>query len=121
LSAFANSDGGRLLIGVRDNGSIAGTRSDEEFYMIDTAASLFCKPAIPVIVKQHITEGKTVLEVEVSKGDQKPYLSKGEDGKWKAYFRHGDQNLLANSIMLSLWHKKVWETGKQPYGLPESK
>ena len=35
LSAFANSDGGRLLIGVRDNGSIAGIKSDEEYYMVE--------------------------------------------------------------------------------------
>ena len=32
LSAFANTDGGRLLIGVKDNGAIAGVRSDEEYY-----------------------------------------------------------------------------------------
>ena len=44
LVAFANTDGGRLLIGVRDNGSIAGIRSDEEMYMVDTAAHLFCRP-----------------------------------------------------------------------------
>ena len=29
LSAFANTDGGRLLIGVKDNGRIAGVRSEE--------------------------------------------------------------------------------------------
>ena len=34
LSAFANTDGGRLLIGVKDNGRIAGVRSEEEKYMI---------------------------------------------------------------------------------------
>ena len=33
LSAFSNTDGGRLLIGVKDNGKIAGVRSDEEQYM----------------------------------------------------------------------------------------
>ncbi|WP_301747923.1 helix-turn-helix domain-containing protein [uncultured Duncaniella sp.] len=28
LSAFANNDGGRLLIGVKDNGAIAGVRNE---------------------------------------------------------------------------------------------
>ena len=36
LVAFANTDGGRLLIGVKDNGSISGIRSEEEKYMIDS-------------------------------------------------------------------------------------
>jgi predicted HTH transcriptional regulator len=36
LSAFANTEGGRLLIGVKDNGKIAGVRSDEEIYMIES-------------------------------------------------------------------------------------
>ena len=33
LVAFSNSDGGTLLIGVKDNGNISGVHSDEEFYM----------------------------------------------------------------------------------------
>jgi predicted HTH transcriptional regulator len=105
LCAFANTDGGKLLIGVRDNGSIAGVRSEEEFYMIETAASLFCKPEVLVKIKQHIADGKNILEVDVEKGSRKPYLSKGEDGKWLAYFRHGDQNLVANNVLLHLWRK----------------
>ena len=35
LSAFANTDGGSLLIGVKDNGKIAGANIDEEYYMIE--------------------------------------------------------------------------------------
>jgi predicted HTH transcriptional regulator len=121
LSAFANSEGGRLLIGVRDNGSIAGIHSDEEYYMIETAASLFCKPEIPVVITQHFAEGKTILEVEVSKGDRKPYLSKGDDGKWQAYFRHGDQNLVANHVLLHLWRKNNRKKGVLiRFGKPEN-
>ncbi len=120
LSAFSNSDGGILLIGVRDNGSIAGIRSDEEYYMIETAANLFCKPEISVVIKQHIANGKTILEVVVSKGDKKPYYSKGEDGKWEAYFRHGDQNLVANSVLLHLWRKNERKKGVLiRFGKPE--
>lgn len=46
LSAFANTEGGRLLIGVKDNGKIAGIRSEEELYMIEAAATMYCKPAV---------------------------------------------------------------------------
>ena len=111
LTAFANSDGGRLLIGVRDNGSIAGIRSDEELYMIETASHLFCRPEIEYTIKQHITLGKTILEVEVKKGDKRPYQSKDENGKWLPYFRNHDQNLVANKILLQIWRKKEMKSG----------
>jgi predicted HTH transcriptional regulator len=111
LSAFANSDGGRLLIGVRDNGSIAGIKSEEEYYMVDTAALLFCRPQIIYRVKQHLTGGKTILEVEVMKGIQRPYQAKDENGMWLSYFRHHDQNLVANKVLLQVWRKKEQGTG----------
>ena len=111
LTAFANSDGGRLLIGVRDNGSIAGIKSDEELYMVDTAAHLFCRPEIEYKIKQHTTTGKTILEVEVMKGDKRPYQSKDENGRWLPYFRNDDQNLVANKVLLQVWRKKEKRSG----------
>jgi len=105
LAAFSNTDGGKLLIGVRDNGSIAGIRSDEEYYMVDTASHLFCRPEITFTIKQHITGGKTILEVEVIKGSKRPYQAKDENGKWLSYFRHHDQNLVANKVLLQVWRK----------------
>jgi predicted HTH transcriptional regulator len=106
LTAFANSDGGRLLIGVRDNGSIAGIKSDEEIYMVDTAAHLFCRPEVEFTTRQHVTGGKTILEVEVKRGDRKPYLAMDEDGRWLPYFRNHDQNLVANRVLLQIWRKR---------------
>ena len=38
VSAFANTAGGRLLIGVRDAGAVAGVTSDEEIFMMNRAA-----------------------------------------------------------------------------------
>jgi predicted HTH transcriptional regulator len=111
LTAFANSDGGRILIGVRDNGSIAGIKSDEEYYMVDTAALLFCRPDITFTVKQHVTGGKTILEVEVIKGNRRPYQAKDENGKWLSYFRHHDQNLVANKVLLQVWRKEKKRSG----------
>jgi predicted HTH transcriptional regulator len=111
LSAFANSDGGILLIGVRDNGTIAGIQSDEEIYMIETAAHFFCRPNIPVTIKQHLIEGKTILEVEVTKGDKRPYQAKDENGKWLSYFRLNDQNLLANKVLFHVWRKREKGSG----------
>jgi predicted HTH transcriptional regulator len=111
LSAFSNSDGGRLLIGVRDNGSIAGIRSDEEIYMVDTAAELFCRPPITYSIKQHSAEGKTILEIVVLRGDKRPYQVKDESGRWIPYFRHDDQNLVANRVLLQVWRKMEKPSG----------
>jgi len=107
LAAFANSDGGILLIGVRDNGSIAGIRSDEEIYMVDTAAHLYCRPEISYSIKQHTADGKTILEIDVQKGDERPYQVKDENGRWLAYFRNNDQNLVANRVLLQVWRKEA--------------
>ena len=111
LSAFANSDGGKILIGVRDNGSIAGIKSDEEYYMVDTAVELFCRPKINFTIKQHITGGKTILEVEIIKGNERPYKAKNDDGKWLSYFRQSDQNLVANKVLLQVWRKEEKRSG----------
>ena len=111
LSAFANTEGGKLLIGVRDNGSIAGIRSEEEIYMVDTAAQLFCRPEVDYSIKQHISGGKTVLEVEVSRGSKRPYQAMNEEGRWISYFRHFDQNLAANRVLLQIWKKEKKVSG----------
>ena len=100
LAAFANTDGGRLLIGIRDNGSVAGIRSEEEMYMVDTAVHLYCNPEVPFTTRQHNTGNRTILEVIVPRGENRPYRVKDESGRWITYFRHGDQNLVAGRVLL---------------------
>ena len=106
LVAFANTDGGRLLIGVKDNGRIAGVRSDEEYYMVESAAKMYSNPKIEFTTRQHFVEGKTVLEVIIEPSPEKPHFARDDDGKWWAYFRKDDENRLANKIMIEVWKRQ---------------
>lgn len=110
FSAFANTEGGKLLIGVKDNGVITGIRTDEEYYMIDTAC-LFCKPEIKYKVKKWCIDGRWILEVTIPKSKNKPHYAKNEDGRWLAYIRVADENLLANRILLKVWKIKCRKKG----------
>ena len=110
LSAFANTEGGRLLVGVKDNGKIAGVRSDEEIYMIEAAAQLYCRPPVTLETYIYKVEGKDVLEVAVPESPQKPVCAVDETGKAWAYVRVADENILATSVHLNIWRHDRKET-----------
>lgn len=103
LVAFSNTDGGRLLIGVKDNGIIAGVRSEEEYFMIEGAARLYCKPEVAFKIKEWQVAGKKVVEVIINRGANPPHMAMDNDGNWIAYIRQGDQNLVASHIILKVW------------------
>nr|WP_320119008.1 ATP-binding protein [uncultured Marinifilum sp.] len=111
LSAFANTDGGRLLIGVKDNGKIAGAQIDEEYYMIQAAAEMYCRPKIRFDSKVWRIHGKNVLEIIIQASAEKPHYAQNEDGKWLAYIRKDDENKLANRIILEVWKQKSQTKG----------
>ena len=103
LVAFANTDGGRLLIGVKDNGSISGIRSEEEKYMIQTAAEMYCQPVVDFEAKEWSVNGKTVLEVIVPKSKYHKHRAPDHNNLYKVYTRVKDQNILADGILLKIW------------------
>jgi predicted HTH transcriptional regulator len=111
LSAFANTDGGRLLIGVKDNGKIAGAQSEEEFHMIQAAAEMYCRPKVEFESKIWNVNGKNVLEITVHPSEEMPHYAQNENGKWLAYVRKADENHLANKILLEVWKRKSKPSG----------
>ncbi|KAF0238929.1 MAG: hypothetical protein FD181_652 [Prolixibacteraceae bacterium] len=112
LVAFANTDGGRLLVGIKDNGKIVGIKTDEEYYMVEAAAKIYSNPPISFLTQQWQAEGKTVLEILIEPSTQKPHFAIDEDGKWLAYLRVGDENFLAHKI-----HLNVWKRNNNPVGV----
>ena len=111
LVAFANSAGGTLLIGVRDNGSIAGIRTDEEIFMIEAAANMYSKPEIIPEVREWQISDKTILEVLIAESKQKPHFALTDEDKWIAYIRFHDKNIHANAIMMDVWRRKQIDEG----------
>ena len=111
ISAFANNSGGRLLVGVKDNGHIAGVKSDEEIYMIEQAASMYCRPPQSLAFSVHKVEGKAVLLAEVAEAEVKPVQAPDETGKWKAFFRVADENVLASGLHVKAMKHENVRTG----------
>lgn len=103
LAAFANTEGGRLLIGVKDNGKIAGVNPEEEMHMITAAAEMHCKPVIPFTWKVWQEDMKLVLEINIEKAQEPPVFAPDEEGKLRVYIRRNDHTLLANKILLQVW------------------
>lgn len=106
LVAFANNRGGKLLIGVADDGSIKGVKAEEEEkYMISKAAHQFCKPAIEPYFEEYVVDDKLVLMVDIPKSDTKPHYALDDDGKWWVYFRVQDKSVLASKILIDVLKK----------------
>ena len=106
LVAFANTKGGKLLVGVKDNGIIAGVRSEEEIFMVQNAAQRFCKPEIEFSTKEWNIEGKKVLEVDIPFSKKYPHKAPDHKGNYRSFIRHEDQNHLADGIMMKIWKKE---------------
>ena len=102
--AFANTAGGKLVIGVDDKLNIVGVDEDKIFEYeekISSVVSDLCYPNIlPEIYAQNI-EGKVVLVVEVFRGSLLPYYLKNK-GKLKGtYIRVGSTNRLADEKVIT--------------------
>jgi predicted HTH transcriptional regulator len=112
MVSFANNKGGRLLIGVADDGTIKGVKSeDEERYMITKAAQLYARPALEPIFEEIYVDDKLVLVVEIEESNTKPHYSLAEDGKWWVYVRVKDKSVLASKIVVDVLKRSTNDKG----------
>ncbi|MBI1184882.1 ATP-binding protein [bacterium] len=105
ITAFANHTGGTLLIGIKDNGKAAKINCEEEIYMLEAALEK-CKPSIDYQIDEVAVDGKNILCMQVQGGNNLPYLCLTEEGKWMAFVRVKDSNVLANWVWLQVAKQK---------------
>ena len=103
VSAFANTDGGRLLIGVRDDGHLSGVRSEEEIYMMHQAAYKYCRPEASIKFDTYHADGRTIVVATVPPSDKRPVCAIDDTGRQRAYIRIADENIVASPVHLAMW------------------
>lgn len=105
VSAFANTDGGRLLIGVRDDGHLSGVRSEEEIFMMHQAAYKYCNPEPSITFDTCHADGRTIVIATVPPSIKRPVCAQDEEGRMRAYIRINDENIVASPVHLALWRE----------------
>lgn len=93
LAAFANGNGGSILVGVNDKGQAVGCDPEQEMYMLHEAAEYFCQPPVDIDFFLYEENDLSVVEAKVRKSLKKPHLAKDDHLEWKIYMRHQDKTI----------------------------
>ena len=115
LVAFLNLEGGTVLLGVEDDGSISGTTRDR----LDEWVSELCRvkinpPTVPVLLwVKNAEPNRDVLAISISSGPDKPYACV-HSGRRTYYIRVGNTSREASREELERMYQ---ESGHLRYGL----
>lgn len=96
IVALANLQGGRLLLGVEDDGTVSGiARPELESWVMDTVFGRYVHPLIlPFYEEVAMDHGKRVAVISLTQGVAKPYVLRQNDRE-DIYIRVGSTSRLA--------------------------
>ncbi len=108
IVALANLKGGKVLLGVEDDGSISGIqRIDLEHWVMDTVFGRYVHPMIlPYFEVVTLDDGKRVAVVTITEGSAKPYAVRHNDRE-EVYVRVGSTSRRATREQLA----RLFESG----------
>jgi len=108
IVALANLKGGKVLLGVEDDGSISGIqRNDLEHWVMDTVFGRYVHPMIlPYFEVVTLADGKRVAVVTLTEGSAKPYAVRHNDRE-EVYVRVGSTSRRASREQLA----RLFESG----------
>jgi len=108
---FCNQNGGKLIIGIADNGTIVGMDPDEAANAIESLSKSIYDASTPSILPLVYTQtihDKTLLVIEVSSGTNKPYYRKSDGLEKGTYIRLGPMTMKASVDLIEelKWHAR---------------
>lgn len=99
IIAFANTSGGKLVIGIDDNKSIVGVNKDDVFELTDrvtNAISDACEPQIVPDISTTTIDDKCILVIKIYPGANRPYYLKSKGKERGTYIRSAATSRLAD-------------------------
>ena len=100
FSAFANSDGGKILFGVDDDGRAVGiekeTLKQDILYINDICDKMIFPRISYEVEKIKLEDGSFVLVVDVAKSQKRPVWLRRTDGEEVIYVRRDGESVIAH-------------------------
>lgn len=106
--ALANSGGGKVLLGVGDDGALVGLKdTEEELFALRDALDTYCEPPIRLRIEGvRVSRRREVLVIDVPASADKPHFLVEDpasgNGQRKAYVRVGHESVEASREAVSL-------------------
>ena len=95
IVAFANMNGGIILVGVKDDGAISGIRKENlQAWLMDTVVARYVYPPVLPDYEEIAVDGRKVAIVKIHPSAGKPYARRFND-RDDIYVRYGDTCQLA--------------------------
>lgn len=121
IVAFANSEGGKLLLGVADNKELIGLKfPDEDEYIITKSIEKYIFPEIDYkLEKIRLDNEREILVYDILESTNKPHFLdlNGEPEDRKVFVRHDDKSIQASKEVREILKGKKKEKGyKFAYG-----
>lgn len=108
ISALANTQGGKILIGVDDDGTLLGVLSEKsELDIVDTACKFFIDPPVDYTYEFVNYYDRDIIVIDIPQSKIKPHRVEFEDKEAnktikRAYIRVGEKSVIASKEMTRL-------------------
>ena len=118
VTAFANTAGGKILIGVDDEGKPVGAENIDDCYTrVTNAIRDSISPDVTMFIKYAVNESERTVEIIVSEGTNKPYFLKSKGMRPEGvYIRQGASSVPASvdkiRQMIKLSERDSFEEGR---------